>query len=73
MTIWHEVTKEEFFDSGFNVRKAKLWSSHTNCSEDFAESTFSMNGEQPTHKTIHNNGLFNEPDYFISGDQNNDK
>lgn len=69
MTTWRQVDKDEFFESGFDIKKSKLLSSYTNCSEDFAESTFSMDGYDPTHKTIHNNGLLADPDYFIAGDK----
>lgn len=51
------------------LKKSKLLSSYTNCSANFAELTFSVDGYEPTHKTIHNNGLLNDPDYFMAGDK----
>ena len=66
MANWKEVTRDEFFNYGFNVRQASVYSSYTSCQENFAETTFSMGGDKPTHKAVHNNGLFAEPNYYIN-------
>lgn len=62
--MWKQVEKEEF-RKGFNVRSAKLFSSYTDCINDYAESVFSMDGENQTHRTVHHNGIMKEPMYFI--------
>ena len=64
-TEWIEVTHEEFHKY-FNVKFAKLWDSDTRTNEGYAMSIFSMNDIQETHKTVHNNGVLNMPNFYVN-------